>query len=192
LHGTALCIGGLALSLYSTVGHTPDNRLPRRPAVIQAPPKVISRQSGLMSETSRSYIRLPLNELSWMLPKNRPLDSDWFGTNNWKLNIQTKSETQNVRLAYVAAKNESWFNQTQVGCLDDLWSRESHFDTTSVNPESGAYGIPQAEPPEKMVDAGSNWATNPLTQIEWGLAYIDQRYHNACSAWQFDEQNGYY
>ena len=37
------------------------------------------------------------------------------------------------------------------------------------NPSSGAYGIPQALPGTKMATVGSDWRTNPATQIKWGL-----------------------
>ena len=40
------------------------------------------------------------------------------------------------------------------------------------NPSSSAYGIPQALPGSKMSSAGADWATNPVTQIRWGLGYI--------------------
>ena len=35
----------------------------------------------------------------------------------------------------------------------------------ATNPTSGAYGIPQALPGSKMGSAGSDWKTNPATQI---------------------------
>ena len=51
------------------------------------------------------------------------------------------------------------------------------------NPNSSAYGIPQALPGSKMASAGADWATNPVTQIKWGLGYIQDRYGSPCSAW---------
>ena len=59
-------------------------------------------------------------------------------------------------------------------------------------PASGAYGIPQALPGSKMASAGADWQTNPATQIKWGLGYIKAIYGNPCSAWAFEEANGYY
>ena len=46
---------------------------------------------------------------------------------------------------------------------------ESGWNPLAANPSSGAYGIPQALPGDKMASAGSDWQTNPATQIEWGL-----------------------
>jgi hypothetical protein len=39
---------------------------------------------------------------------------------------------------------------------------------------------------------GSDWRTNPETQIQWGLAYIAARYGNAQRAWAHSEQVGWY
>jgi hypothetical protein len=77
------------------------------------------------------------------------------------------------------------------GCLLDLWNRESGWVYDAEN-ASGAYGIPQALPGSKMASAGADWQTNPATQIEWGLGYIKAIYGNPCSAWAFEEANGYY
>jgi hypothetical protein len=70
-------------------------------------------------------------------------------------------------------------------CLDNLWERESNWRHLIANPSSGAYGIPQALPADKMATAGSDWKTNPATQIAWGLEYIEGRYGTPCYAWGF-------
>ena len=67
--------------------------------------------------------------------------------------------------------------------LYELWRRESTWDPNAVNPSSGAYGIPQALPAYKMSTAGSDWLTNPATQIRWGMGYISGRYGDPCTAW---------
>ena len=77
-------------------------------------------------------------------------------------------------------------------CLDLLWERESGWNYQAANPSSGAYGIPQALPGSKMGTAGSDWATNPATQIEWGLGYIADRYGTPCGAWGHSESVGWY
>ena len=81
---------------------------------------------------------------------------------------------------------------SQFECLNKLWERESNWRHTADNPKSSAYGIPQALPGSKMASEGSDWETNPKTQIRWGLRYIDQRYSNPCNAWQhFTKKNWY-
>ena len=77
-------------------------------------------------------------------------------------------------------------------CLDNLWTRESHWSQTSGNQSSGAYGIPQALPGDKMAVYGADWQTNPATQITWGLAYIAGRYHTPCGAWSHFTVHNWY
>lgn len=69
-------------------------------------------------------------------------------------------------------------------CLVTLWHRESGWSWSATNPSSGAYGIPQSLPGWKMASAGSDWLTNPATQISWGLGYIEDRYGSPCRAYE--------
>ncbi len=91
-----------------------------------------------------------------------------------------------------ALLGEFGFSQSEFGCLDSLWTRESGWSVNADNPSSSAYGIPQALPGEKMSSAGSDWATNPATQIRWGLGYIQDRYGSPCGAWDHSESYGWY
>lgn len=81
---------------------------------------------------------------------------------------------------------------TEFGCLNALWSRESGWRINARNHSSGAYGIPQALPGRKMAVHGSDWRSNPETQIKWGTAYIKGRYGSACTAWQHHRNYGWY
>jgi len=94
-------------------------------------------------------------------------------------------------IGYEMVKAMGW-DDNEWNCLAALWTRESNWNTFSHNPSSGAYGIPQAVPGEKMSSAGADWATNPATQIRWGIAYISGRYGTPCGAWQHSEENGWY
>lgn len=87
---------------------------------------------------------------------------------------------------------EFGFSADQFGCLDSLWTRESNWNPSADNPSSSAYGIPQALPGSKMASAGADWATNPVTQITWGLGYIRDRYGSPCGAWAHSESVGWY
>ena len=71
----------------------------------------------------------------------------------------------------------------QFTCLNRLWTKESHWNYRARNKKSGAHGIPQALPAIKMEVVSSDWRTNPVTQIRWGLRYIEARYDNPCKAW---------
>ena len=79
-------------------------------------------------------------------------------------------------------------------CLDRMWWHESGWRTTSYDAMQGegfspsrTWGIPQANPASKMgnVDqnGGPDWATNPVTQINWGMWYIKEYYGSPCQAW---------
>jgi len=83
------------------------------------------------------------------------------------------------------------FSLDQYGCLESLWNRESGWRTTAANP-SGAYGIPQSLPGSKMASAGPDWQHNAVTQITWGLGYIQDRYGSPCGAWGHSQATGWY
>ena len=87
---------------------------------------------------------------------------------------------------------EFGFSSDQFGCLDSLYTRESNWNVYADNPSSSAYGIPQALPGSKMASAGADWATNPVTQIRWGLGYIEDRYGSPCGAWGHSQSRGWY
>ncbi|WP_255579793.1 hypothetical protein [Cryobacterium sp. PAMC25264] len=80
----------------------------------------------------------------------------------------------------------------QFACLVSLWNKESGWNVNAYNASSGATGIPQALPGSKMASAGSDWATNPATQILWGLGYISGSYGTPCAAWSKSESVGWY
>lgn len=84
------------------------------------------------------------------------------------------------------------FDPSEFDCLDSLYMRESGWNPTADNPSSSAYGIPQALPGEKMASAGADWATNPITQIKWGLGYIQDVYGSPCGAWAHSQATGWY
>lgn len=84
------------------------------------------------------------------------------------------------------------FDIDQMPCLERLWDRESGWNEHASNSSSGAYGIPQALPGDKMAVYGDDWEDNPATQIKWGLDYIKGRYKTPCGAWTFFQNNGWY
>jgi hypothetical protein len=84
------------------------------------------------------------------------------------------------------------FGIDQFPCLDKLWKKESGWNHRAYNSGSGAYGIPQALPGDKMATVASDWKTNPATQIKWGLGYIEGRYNTPCNAWSHSQSTGWY
>lgn len=82
------------------------------------------------------------------------------------------------------------WGDAEMRCLDLLWEKESNWNPFAVNPDSGAYGIPQSWPAEKLATAGADWRTNPITQMTWGMNYIKAAYGTPCVAWY--QHNGSY
>jgi hypothetical protein len=88
--------------------------------------------------------------------------------------------------------DQGWAASEFHDCLEPLWEKESNWNHTAQNPSSGAYGIPQSLPGDKMATHGSDWQTNPATQIAWGIDYIKDRYGNPCGAWSHSQSNNWY
>jgi hypothetical protein len=84
------------------------------------------------------------------------------------------------------------WSSSEMSCLVPLWMGESGWRVNAENSSSGAYGIPQSLPGSKMATAGADWRTNPVTQIKWGLGYIQERYGSPCGAWGFKQGHGWY
>ncbi|MBK3521079.1 transglycosylase SLT domain-containing protein [Streptomyces sp. MBT70] len=80
----------------------------------------------------------------------------------------------------------------QFNAFSKIVSHESGWNPSATNSSSGAYGLVQALPASKMASAGSDWKTNPATQIKWGLDYMNSRYGSPVKAWSFWQANGWY
>ncbi|HSO90249.1 MAG TPA: hypothetical protein VLR70_03770 [Arthrobacter sp.] len=95
--------------------------------------------------------------------------------------------------AYAASQLGSYgWAPSQMPCLQKLWTKESDWETTATNPSSGAYGVVQSLPAEKMASAGADYRTNYRTQINWGLEYVKDRYGSPCGALNFHYANNWY
>jgi hypothetical protein len=94
-------------------------------------------------------------------------------------------------IAYSKMPSYGW-GREQYSCLVKLWDRESNWRVNAYNASSGAYGIPQALPGNKMATAGPDWLTNPETQINWGINYIKSRYGSPCSALSHSDRHNWY
>jgi hypothetical protein len=81
---------------------------------------------------------------------------------------------------------------SQFSCLLPLWNTESGWNVYASNSGSGAYGIPQALPGDKMASAGADWQTSAATQITWGLGYLKAVYGSPCAGWSHEEAFGWY
>lgn len=75
--------------------------------------------------------------------------------------------------------------ESQWGYVDHIISKESGWNYTARNRSSGAYGLCQALPGSKMASAGSDWQTNPVTQLRWCNSYANARYGGWAGAYSF-------
>src|SRR5664280_423817 len=105
--------------------------------------------------------------------------------------VISRAQQDPKSVARLLAADRGW-GDGQFSCLDSLWTKESGWSYTANNVGSGAYGIPQSLPGSKMSAFGSDWATNPVTQIKWGLQYIGDRYGSPCGAWAQSQATNWY
>ena len=88
--------------------------------------------------------------------------------------------------------NKYGWSEYDFECLIKLWNRESGWNPNAHNKKSGAHGIPQSLPANKMASEGTDYYTNGYTQIKWGLKYIKSRYGSPAKAWQHSQRKGWY
>jgi len=100
------------------------------------------------------------------------------------LGVQVLGKGPQAAQAIAHSKVASYgWDEAEFSCLVALWTAESGWSWSATNPSSGAYGIPQSLPGWKMASAGSDWLTNPATQITWGMNYIRSVYGSPCTAY---------
>lgn len=80
---------------------------------------------------------------------------------------------------------EAGFKPSDFGYITYIVDHESNWDPKATNSESGAYGLPQSLPGSKMASAGSDWRTNPITQLRWMKGYVNSVYGGARNAYNF-------
>jgi hypothetical protein len=115
-----------------------------------------------------------------------------FSGNPFSGNLPASPAALNQYQSFAKAlANETW-GPGQFPYLELLWTRESGWDPAAINPASGAFGIPQSLPAVKMASAGLDWATNPDTQIIWGIGYIHATYGTPHAAWAHELAHNWY
>ncbi|MFV0633772.1 G5 domain-containing protein [Demequina sp.] len=105
---------------------------------------------------------------------------------------KTSDSGANRALGKQMAANIKGWTGSEWQCLNALWTKESGWNSAAHNSSSGAHGIPQSLPGSKMASHGADWATNPATQISWGMSYISGRYGTPCAAWGHSQRVGWY
>jgi hypothetical protein len=108
------------------------------------------------------------------------------------INTESLKKTSHMFEELYKSYAKSLISKSSFSCLEKLWEKESGWNPFAENKSSGAYGIPQSFPGDKMKSKGDDWQTNYKTQINWGLEYIDKRYGNACRALSHQSSKGWY
>ena len=138
--------------------------------------------------------------LSTQFEKKRKSKKKVKKTKKVKKSKKKKAKKKTYKTSYTAAADrQTYYNyaqsvggydNTQMGCLINLWNRESGWNPNSKNKKSGACGIPQALPCSKIKkQQGSNdWRA----QIRWGINYVNYRYGSPCNAWNNFRKKGWY
>ncbi|MCT3589312.1 hypothetical protein EFS21_01595 [Levilactobacillus brevis] len=80
--------------------------------------------------------------------------------------------------------------ESQFGMYNYIVSHESGWNPKARN-SSGAYGLPQSLPANKMASAGSDWRTNPITQLKWMKGYV-KKYGGINGAYKFWQSHHWY
>lgn len=140
------------------------------------------------TEVSRKVIKTPVAEVATVGTGNPKTISVRLAT----AAKATGTKETNQQYAKLFIAQEYGWNDKQFTCLVSLWNRESNWRAAARNKRSGATGIPQALPGRKMAAFGSDWKTNPVTQIKWGASYIAKRYDTPCSALSHSHARGWY
>lgn len=103
-------------------------------------------------------------------------------------NDQVTDTRANVALGRKLAATYGWTGK-EFDALYKLWMGESNWNHHADNPNSDAYGIPQAMSNLHKETATEEWRNSPEKQITWGLNYIKRRYTTPSKALSFWQKN---
>lgn len=94
--------------------------------------------------------------------------------------------------AYSLIITNGW-NENDYNAFVQIVNHESGWNPYAKNKSSGAYGLCQSLPANKMAAAGSDYLTNYKTQLNWCLnMYIKNRYDSPSNAWSFWQSHHWY
>ncbi|MDQ1631044.1 MAG: hypothetical protein QOC80_1016 [Frankiaceae bacterium] len=187
--GIALAVPGVASLASEPAAPAPTQNLgmradpagPHAAALAPAPKPVAPNPDAPKPDTKPATAK----------PQSTANGAERASRSNSRTALPAKAATGGSPKAIAQAQLASRGWSGQFSCLNSLWAKESGWSVSAANP-SGAYGIPQALPGSKMATVGSDWRTNPATQIEWGLDYISSNYGSPCGAWAHSQSHNWY
>lgn len=78
-----------------------------------------------------------------------------------------QSGDKNSLMAAAGIPSNDWGGMDRIISGEGGWDGVTRWNTGG----SGAYGLCQSLPAGKMASAGTDWATNPITQLKWCYGY---------------------
>ena len=90
-----------------------------------------------------------------------------------------------------AKLNDYGWKANQFVCLNNIWTKESHWNYKAVS-KTHDHGIPQRNMPDASKKEIHKFMSDPVAQINWGLNYISARYKTPCKAWSFWQTHHWY
>lgn len=93
------------------------------------------------------------------------------------LSVYIPGDKESVMLA-------AGISRSDFAYVNYIVSHESGWNVAARN-ASGAYGLCQALPGSKMSSSGSDWASNPVTQLRWCSGYASGRYGSWGAAYNY-------
>jgi hypothetical protein len=107
--------------------------------------------------------------------------TEWVWASDGKCHKKPAQKRSVAHISYPKSKTAimaaAGIRSSEYGAVDYIVSHESGWNHLVRNNEgSGAYGLCQALPASKMASAGSDYLTNPVTQLRWCSSYAKDRY----------------
>ena len=132
-------------------------------------------QNGVMEATklvTRTGDKVTASNVFAAQVKQPPVDKVVLvGTLDSKNTLGTTtpvSEIQKWAHDYLLANG---YTEADFTAASHIINHESGWNPTATNPTSGAYGLGQALPGNKMAAYGDDWQTNYQTQFKWFIGY---------------------
>jgi len=193
---TALIVAAALVVLAdAAITLVPASRADEKPPTSPTPSYLVA---AVPSATASILVYVPATDVS---PLPSATDGIWINPDDLQSPSPTPAPTPKPRPTPAPTPVDTVWNAriyakavlgaTQYDCIYQLFQVESKWDPQAGTP-GGAYGIPQAFPGSKMASFGSNWRYSPLTQVKWGIWYVNSRYGSACAAWSFWQAHGWY
>jgi len=197
----------VAVAGASAVGQVAQARPRTSASAFTSSPPVVEQANGLADDQNDTNAALAqarraavqrnsaftqkLNARAAALTRSRVLAAGRVARARVRQGLLARAQSDPMAAGRLLAAERGW-GDAQFDCLKSLWTKESGWRWNANNSSSGAYGIPQSLPGSKMSSFGSDWATNPITQIKWGLQYISNSYGTPCSAWGQSQASNWY